>query len=227
MVAILVLTLLGGCRESSQYQVSLNTRPPPEDYPFILRVEAQVAGPLEGLRFRWYAVSGQCQPQESLVPQTVFRFADGVERDRITLEVWNENRRVALGEMNVHIDSLRRPRPGALAGAGIEITTIPPADIGGPDSRADIAGTISGDIPPGYRVAVYAYAYGTWFVQPNAEALHAIQPDGSWSTWTHTGSSYAALLVAPDFHPPARLDMLPPLGGLVAARVAVDGVPVE
>jgi len=38
-----------------------------------------------------------------------------------------------------------------------------------------------------------------WFIQPEAYKSHSIRSDSSWSTWTHTGSSYAALVVRPGF----------------------------
>ena len=61
-------------------------------------------------------------------------------------------------------------------------------------------------------------------LEPIAYASHAIRPDNTWTSWTHTGSSYAALLVRPGFEPVPRLDVLPKIGGYVVARTVVEGM---
>jgi hypothetical protein len=105
----------------------------------------------------------------------------------------------------------------------IEITTVPPYEQGGPDTRADIGGKITGKLAPEYKIVLYARAYNSWHVQPTVNAVHPIRPDNTWTTWTHTGTSYAALLVRPEFDAFVRLDMLPQVGGYVLARAVVDG----
>ena len=54
-------------------------------------------------------------------------------------------------------------------------------------------------------------------------AIQPIESDNTWRTWTHTGSSYAALVVRPGFDPFLRLDVLPQVGGYVLARMIVEG----
>src|SRR6266478_3545073 len=109
----------------------------------------------------------------------------------------------------------------------IMIDVVPPSDQGGPDTHADIAGKVSGKVSPDYMVAIYARAYGEWFIQPQAGFLHPLKPDNTWTTWTHTGTRYAALLVRPDFEPLTRLDMLPATDDYVLALEIVDGVPKQ
>ena len=47
-----------------------------------------------------------------------------------------------------------------------------------------------------HQVVIYARA-DAWYIQPHSHTFHPIGADGSWSSWTHTGSSYAALVVRP------------------------------
>jgi hypothetical protein len=51
-----------------------------------------------------------------------------------------------------------------------------------------------------------------------------IEADGTWKTWTHTGSSYAAFVVRRDVGLSTRIDLLPRVGGNVVASAIVDGV---
>jgi hypothetical protein len=85
----------------------------------------------------------------------------------------------------------------------IHITVVPAYDpVGGPNSKAHIAGEVKGVIPENYRVVIYALTIRTWYVQPTtAEPLTRIQPDGTWSANIQTGIRYAALLVPPDYNP--------------------------
>jgi hypothetical protein len=191
----------------------------------VLEIGAQVTGAQAGLRYKWFSVAGECDPQESERPATAFRFAGGTKRDRVTVEVWRDDRRVAHGEIDVALDErlallAMQPAPNAQ----VEVTTIPAYEPeGGPDTRADIAGRVSGELPSGYHVVIYARA-DAWYNQPTPYATHSIRPDGTWSTWTHTGSSYAALVVRAGYAPYARLDVLPPVGGEIVARTIVEGI---
>ena len=72
-------------------------------------------------------------------------------------------------------------------------------------------------------MVVYARA-DAWYIQPISGMLHAIASDSTWSTWTHTGSSYAALVVRPGYELFTRLDVLPQVSAYVVARTIVDGV---
>ena len=129
------------------------------------------------------------------------------------------------GEINVqpHADRAQlapQPAPAIV----IEITTIPPYEPeGGDGTRADIAGRVKGEIAPDHQVVIYARA-DAWYIQPHSHTYHPIGANGTWSTWTHTGSSYAALVVRPGFNAYTRLDVLPQVGGYVVARAIVEGL---
>jgi len=65
---------------------------------------------------------------------------------------------------------------------------------------------------------------GRW-VQPwPDQALIPIQADSTWSTLTHLGWEYAALLVDPGYRPPPTMDVAPTQGGPVALTNIVKGV---
>ncbi len=218
--------LLGalGCADPNAVRVRLQAIAPADLEAHQVALRAQVAGPLAGLRYRWFAVAGQNDPQDSDRPETVFTFAEGATRDRVTLEVWRADRRVARDEIDVALDEARARRDTApVAPLTLTITRVPPADSGGPDTRADIAGRVVGRVPTGFRVVLYARAGDVWYIQPSPYARHAIAGDGTWGSWTHTGSSYAAMVVQPGFVPLPRYDVLPQPGGSVVARTIVDG----
>jgi hypothetical protein len=105
----------------------------------------------------------------------------------------------------------------------IEFTRIPPAAQGGRERTDVISGRVAGE-HPGQRIVVYARS-GPWWVQPWPERpFISIQPDHTWSTPTHLGFEYAALLVDPGYEPPPTLDVAPAPGGSVATVERVKGV---
>jgi hypothetical protein len=104
----------------------------------------------------------------------------------------------------------------------IEFSNVPAAAEGGPQTVASISGRVSG-ARPGQRVVLFARS-GDWWVQPyTTEPFTAIQPDGTWTSSTHLGSEYAALLVDPGYKPPPRVDALPAPGGVIASVAVVRG----
>jgi len=106
----------------------------------------------------------------------------------------------------------------------VSITEIPHAGQGGPETTEPISGLAKGVKFEKFKVVVYAYAVGTWYVQPTVAApLTDIDNSGKWETDTHLGSSYAALLVKQSFKPPATLSSLPIAQGEIAAMVRVAG----
>jgi hypothetical protein len=65
---------------------------------------------------------------------------------------------------------------------------------------------------------------GVWWVQPFAnQPFTSIQSDGSWSNSTHLGTEYAALLVDPEYQPPAISVAAPNTGKGVIAVETVKG----
>jgi len=220
------LLALAGCADRDAVKVQLQTRAASNREVLQLQVDALVSGPLASLRYRWFAVSGTCSPQESGEPTTQFRFAEGVANDRITVEVWRGDRMVARSETDVKFNgelAQRFDATPAEADVFIEFTTVPPREPGGEHTRADIAGRVTGKVDPDYRVIVYARAYDNWYIQPTVQALHPIKSDHTWTTWTHTGDSYAALVVRSDYVPMVRLDVLPQVSGYIKARAVIEG----
>jgi signal transduction histidine kinase len=110
-------------------------------------------------------------------------------------------------------------------GPSVEFSRIPLAVEGGTQNLDTIAGRVGG-AHPGQRIVLFARS-GAWYVQPFADQQFTnIQTDATWSSTTHLGTEYAALLVEPDYRPPAKTDALPAAGGGVAAIAVVKGRPV-
>ena len=223
--ALVGLLAFASCASPDVVRVTLESRATENRDPRQLDIRAQVTGPTDGLEYRWFSVAGENEPQVSQAPWTVFRFAEGSVKDRVTLEVWRNGARVAQQEIDVQPDAAlvetaaqRAPR------VTVEITTIPPYEPeGGDATRADIGGRVTGEVAPDHQVVIYARA-DAWYIQPHSHTFHPIGADGSWSSWTHTGSSYAALVVRPGFDAYTRLDVLPQVGSYVVARSIVEGV---
>ena len=94
---------------------------------------------------------------------------------------------------------------------------------GGREKVDTISGRVTG-ARSGQQIVVYARS-GPWWVQPWPTApFIPIQSDSSWSTQTHMGFEYAALLVEPGYQPSPTMDVLPPQGGPIVAIAAVKGV---
>src|SRR6185369_395818 len=89
-------------------------------------IRAEVTGRLTGLRYKWFAVGGECEPQESESPETVLKFAEGSKRDRIVAEAWREDLRVGQTQIDVTLDEERlRLATEKLPKVQIEITEVP------------------------------------------------------------------------------------------------------
>jgi hypothetical protein len=105
----------------------------------------------------------------------------------------------------------------------VAFTNIPPAAQGGRERVAVIAGRVSG-ARPDQQIVVYARS-GPWWVQPWPDKpFIPIKTDGTWSTPTHLGFEYAALLVDPGYHPPPTMDTAPMPGGSIATVQRVKGI---
>jgi hypothetical protein len=109
------------------------------------------------------------------------------------------------------------------AGPFIEFTKIPPAAQGGRERTDTIAGRVR-NARPGQQIVIYAHS-GPWWVQPWPDKpLIPIQADSTWSTETHLGFEYAAMLVEPTYHPPPTMDIAPTSGGSVIAVKIEKGI---
>jgi hypothetical protein len=216
---------LAACAERDASRVHLTSSTSSDPYQRALAIRAQVTGSPTGLRYKWYSVAGETEPQDSDQPATVFTFADDATKDRVTLEVWRADKLVTRSEIDVTLDSAvalaTNANPPKVV---VTIDEVPPYDQnGGSDTRADIAGRVIGDDASAYRVVIYARA-DLWYRQPSPYAWVAVAPDGTWKTWTHTGVSYAVFAIRRDVGLSPRLDVLPRITGNIPGRVVVEGV---
>jgi hypothetical protein len=105
----------------------------------------------------------------------------------------------------------------------IEFTRVPDASEGGPEALATIAGRVTG-ARSDHRIVLFAKS-GVWWVQPlAANPFTTIRADTTWTSDTHLGFEYAALLVDRAYTPPVTLDATPQPGGSIAAVAIVKGV---
>jgi signal transduction histidine kinase len=101
--------------------------------------------------------------------------------------------------------------------AAIEFTNVPLAEEGTPNKLVVIAGRVI-HARSDQQIVLYARSESTWYVQPLAnQPFTHIDADGAWKSLTHPGFDYAALLVGPDFRPPARTDTLPVESSIASA----------
>src|SRR5262249_53763032 len=103
-------------------------------------------------------------------------------------------------------------------------TKVPAADKGGPDTLDVVEGRVAG-ARPGQRIVLFSKS-GVWWVQPEArKPFTEIRPDSTWTSPTHLGTAYAALLVDAAYGPPLSAETLPEKGGGIAAMTVVPGDP--
>jgi hypothetical protein len=108
-------------------------------------------------------------------------------------------------------------------GPSVEFTKIPPATQGGRERVDTISGRVIG-ARPGQQIVIYSHS-GPWWVQPWPDKpFIPIHADSTWSTETHLGYQYAAMLVDANYHPPATMDVPPVAGGDVKLVEIVDGM---
>lgn len=217
------IVLVAGCAEGRSVLVQLETHRPQAYDPHQIEVQAMVLGPQSGLHYKWFSVNGDFDPQESYEPKTQFTFAPSAARDRIWVEVWRDNAKVAESQLDVNVDARPPVANDKAPVPELTITRVPRYQPeGGPDTRDTIAGTVRTPVAADYKVVVYARA-DAWYIQPTPFTMQPIESDNTWRTWTHTGSSYAALVVRATYKPLTRLDVLPQIGADVLAREIVDG----
>jgi hypothetical protein len=109
------------------------------------------------------------------------------------------------------------------ANPSIEFTHIPPAAQGGKERLDTISGLVR-NARPKQQIVIYAHS-GQWWVQPEPDRpFIPIKADSTWSTETHLGFEYAALLVDPEYNPLPKMDVAPTQGGSIALVTIVKGV---
>lgn len=217
------VALSAGCAAGRDVLVQLETHKPQAYDARQMEVQAMVLGPQTGLQYKWFSVNGDFEPQESYAPKTLFTFAPNSVRDRIWVEVWRDSEKVAEHALDVNVDARSQSFREKAPVPELTITRIPRYQPeGGPDTRDTIAGKVRTPLASDYRVVIYARA-DAWYIQPTPFSMQPIGADSSWRTWTHTGSSYAALVVRKTYKPMTRLDVLPQLDADVLSRAVVEG----
>lgn len=109
--------------------------------------------------------------------------------------------------------------------ASIVFIHVPTQDTGGAGDMDTLSGKVE-DLQPGSLLVIYAYSKGSWYVQPiTVHPFTPIKGDGAWSTLTHLGGEYAAILVKTGYHPANTLRTLPRVGGPVMVVKSTPGVP--
>jgi hypothetical protein len=125
--------------------------------------------------------------------------------------------------LSISIVACQRSRPDSAT--AIIFKHVPQPDIGGIGTVDTLSGTVR-NYQPGTRLVVYVYSRGSWYVQPlTLHPFTTVENDGAWSTLTHLGSQYAAVLVMAGYHPANVLRALPPVGGSVLFLKTVPGDP--
>ena len=113
-------------------------------------------------------------------------------------------------------------RSSTRPGPAIQFTKLPEAIEGGPDRLETIEGKVTG-ARPGQKLVLFAKS-GAWWVQPlDTQPFTTIRPDSTFSTATHLGTEYGALLVENSYQPPATIDELPSVVGSVVAVARSSG----
>src|SRR5215469_15940184 len=109
------------------------------------------------------------------------------------------------------------------SGPTIEFTKIPPAAQGGRERVDTIAGRVR-NARAGQQIVIYARS-GPWWVQPwPDQALIPIRADSTWSTETHLGFEYSAMLVDAGYRPPPTMDLAPTQSSSVVSVTIVKGI---
>lgn len=113
---------------------------------------------------------------------------------------------------------------GRANGPSVEFSEVPPNGEGGPLSTGLIAGRVTG-ARAGQEIVIFARSGPQWWVQPATDQpFTKIRRDHTWSTSTHLGTEYAALLVDRGYSPPNTTQFLPHLGPSIFAVAEVKGL---
>ena len=148
--------------------------------------------------------------------------------ENVRMNLWLLNRQSDMtNEWEIVISKFEfEPDPAASPGVPttpeVTIVTVPPPSLKpGPVGMGRIAGTAAGIKPIECKVVVYAYG-DRWYVQPlAADSDTVIGVDGRWTTSTHGGLEYAALLVKAGYSAVPALADVPAVGGDVLAVTRV------
>lgn len=106
----------------------------------------------------------------------------------------------------------------------ITFTEVPESSPGGPDTDGVISGSVQ-QAPADSFILLFARA-NAWWVQPDVHSQRvSIQSDGTWTSRTHLGTEYAAVLIHGDYKAAEHSASLPAVGKSVRAVKIVKGRP--
>jgi hypothetical protein len=206
-----------------------------------LKVDLRLRNRPPGARIVWNSDAGHFDPEETNTDlQSTFTAPTEQRKVRLWVDLIDGEhvyQNVAWADLDVSrsvepIAQTSSPTSGSPAAETasndimIRLTTVPQYDsVGGPTTSAYIEGDVTGVRDPDqFRIVVYAKTGATWWVQPLVAApFTPLDNRGQFSTWTHTGTSYAVLLVRRGFLPPAAVDGDLPMGKDIVARAQVAG----
>lgn len=208
-----------------------------------VKIAVNAKRPPTGLIYRWRTPEGygQCEPSRSTEPLTIYKAPTQLPSGR-TADVNISVEFILKGEIIGQKVVTITVKPGGEGSTQtgtpsvtptveskptIQITQIPPYNLGGPIEMFTIGGKVSGVSPSDYRVIFYAQT-DYWYIQPyntGPVRFTEIESDGSFSNQTHGGIRYAALLVRYSLtDPPIKTDRLPEIGKDVLAISVVQGI---
>ena len=188
-------------------------------------VGVRVVDPSPGLELRCRATLGAFDPKESAELISTYTAPRQAGNDEVFVEVIQGDRVAFSDKLLITVVGESGKPVTSTTVNTIAISTLPPYDeVGGPGAWTRIAGRVSGVVPKDARLVLYVHT-DAWYVQPLIERpFTTVAADGTWSSDTHTGTCYAALLVDPTlFKPQPRIYVLPPVGEGVLAVTEVEG----
>jgi len=231
--------LLTACLGGAHYELNVRSEGvvAPGD---TVELAVSSTNPPPGLRYVWYAPHGEFNPQDSSSPATIYTapieggdYQVKVEVKKGEETVFTDARVIkVIGQEGTVSNATPATLPQSTSSEGLSTTSKPAIrfsqipvydDAGGPAALEPIGGEVTGVNPKLYKIVLYAYT-DYWYVQPFvADPLTDLEADGKFSTQSHLGSKYAALLVKPSFTPRSVTQNLPGVGGDVLAVTTVTG----
>ena len=235
-VLLLVGSLLAGCGSRAQFE--LDKQPKDVAPGETIHIGLTAVNPPQGARYVWYSDEGKCDPPETDISWTKYTAPTQTGEYRVTVEVKHGSKTLFSDGVTVKVigpvqamtgtvPPASQTTTGGSAASGrpaIRISHVPAYDpVGGPTALERIAGEVSGVESKSFRVVLYAFT-DNWYIQPFIMAPFTdIEPDGSWSTQSHLGSKYAALLVKPGYRPQNITVSLPGVGDDIVAVATATG----
>jgi len=192
-------------------------------------ISVSVKHPPGDLSFLWISSDGNCDPRQTDKPYTVFFAPTQPTHVVLTATLLAAGKTNWVGALPLTIvasnSATERTTTGPVKSEHqIRITSsgLPYDENGGDATKTHIAGEVTGPNPERFWVVLYVLT-DDWYVQPLGVAPYTdVDSDGNWSAWIHSGTQYAALLVAKDDRSFAPLAKVAIQAFAVRCRSAVD-----